>query len=100
MVSVRDASGRVVWQPSVDGFNALQLSLAPDASAITDGRHVATRTHSFALPGGFQAQGWLDPHTLVGRQGTGDLEYLSIDSPTTPHGLGFKGDFVGSLTGR
>jgi hypothetical protein len=96
-VSVRDSGGRAVWQPSVDGFNALQLSLAPNASAITDGHRVATHATTFVLPDGFQAQGWLDSRTLVGRQGGGDLAYVRVDSPTTLHDLGFKGDFVGGL---
>jgi hypothetical protein len=96
-VSVRDSGGQVVWQPSVQGFNALQLSLAPDASAITDGHYVATRTQSFVVPNGFQAQGWLDVQTLVGRLDSGELAYIRVDSPTVVHDFGFKGSFVGAL---
>jgi hypothetical protein len=98
-VSVRDSNGHAIWTPSVDGFTALQLNMTPDASAITDGRHVATRTKTFAVPDGFQAQGWLDAQTVVGRQDNGYLAYIRIDSPATVHNLGFKGDFVGALQG-
>jgi len=98
-VSIRDSSGRVVWAPSVEGFNALQLSLAPDASAITDGHRVATRAKTFVMPDGFLAQGWLDSRTVVGRLDSDDLAYIRIDSPTTVHDFGFKGDFVGALQG-
>src|SRR5205807_8412918 len=60
IVSVRDSGGQVVWQPSGQGFNALQLSLAPGASAVTDGHYVATRSQTFVGPSGCQAQGWPD----------------------------------------
>jgi hypothetical protein len=96
-VSVRDSVGRVVWQPPVEGFNALQLSLAPDASAITDGHHVATRMKTFVVPDGFQAQGWVDAQTLVGQLGSGELAYIRVDSPTVVHDLAFKGAFAGAL---
>jgi hypothetical protein len=98
-VSIRDSSGHIIWEPSVEGFTALQLNMTPDASAITDGHHVATHTKTFVVPDGFQAQGWLDAQTIVGRQGNGFLAYIRIDSPATVHNLGFKGDFVGALQG-
>ena len=98
-VSIRNSSGQVIWEPPVDGFTALQLNMTPDAGAITDGHHVATHTKTFVVPDGFQAQGWLDAETVVGRQGNDYLAYIRVDSPTTVHNLGFKGDFVGALQG-
>ena len=99
-VSVRDSSGRVVWQPPVDGFMALGLHLAPDGRAITDGRHVATHSGMFEVPGGFWAQGWLDPQTVVVvQQDSGELGSIRVDSPKTVHDFGFKGNFVGPLQG-
>ena len=96
-VSVRDSSGRLVWQPPVDGFMALRLAMAPDGSGITDGRHVATRAKTFEVPNGFVAQGWLDSQTVVGQMDSGHLGYIRVGSPTAVHDLGFKGSFVGAL---
>ena len=99
-VTVRDTSGRVLWKPSVDGFNALQLRLSPAGDAISDGVHAATRAKVVALPDGFRAQGWIDSQTVVGRQGDGNLSYIRLDAPGVLHDLGFKGDFVGVLPSR
>ena len=96
-VSVRDSSGRLVWQPPVDGFMALGLAMAPDGSGITDGRHVATRTTTFVIPPPLVAQGWLDSQTVVLQLDSGHLGYIRVDSPTAVHDLGFKGSFVGAL---
>jgi len=97
-VSVRDSTGRVLWTPAVDSFNARGLRLTPDGSAIAMDVHAATRTQRFTLPDGFHAEGWLDGQTVVGRQSGGDLSYIRLESPTVVHDLGFTGDFVGMLT--
>jgi hypothetical protein len=99
-VTIRDASGRTLWTPSVDGFNALALKLAPSGDAITDQRNAATASGFVTLPDGFVAQGWLDSHTVVGRQSDGELASVSLDSPKVVHSLGVMGTFVGSLPGR
>jgi hypothetical protein len=99
-VTIRDASGRTLWRPSVDGFNALALKLAPSGDAITDQRNAATASGFVTLPDGFVAQGWLDSHTVVGRQSDGELASVSLDSPKVVHSLGVMGTFVGSLPGR
>lgn len=99
-VTVRDAKGALVWQPPMDWSNALELSLFSDGNAITDGRHVATRTASITLPDGLVAQGWLDQQTIVGRFRGGSLSYARLDDPGNLHDLGFKGNFVGVVFGH
>lgn len=99
-VTVRDANGTLVWQPAMDWFNALQLSLFSDGNAITDGRHVATRTASITLPDGLVAQGWLDQQTIVGRFRGGSLSYARLDDAGNLHDLGFKGNFIGMVLGH
>jgi len=78
----------------------LELSLFSDGNAITDGRHVATRTASITLPDGLVAQGWLDQQTIVGRFRGGSLSYARLDDPGNLHDLGFKGNFVGVVFGH
>ena len=98
-VTVRSSGGQILSTPGVDGFVAKGLKLAPAGDAITDGRHAATPTGLITLPDGFVAQGWLDSRTVLGRQLDGNLSYIRLDSPKTVHDLGFRGDFVGTLTG-
>jgi len=98
-VTIRSYSGQVLSKPGIDAFNARALKLAPAGDAITDGRHAVTAAGLVTLPEGFVAQGWLDSRTVVGRQPAGNLSYIRLDGPQTVHDLGFKGDFVGTLTG-
>lgn len=104
-VTIRDLSGSVLWSSQVEGFNALGLRLSPDGQGITDGTKVETRTGGLvAMPQGFQVEGWLDDHTVVGYVlnsdglSRGDLSWISVSDPGTVHDLGFKGDFVGTLS--
>ena len=103
-VTIRELSGNVLWSSHVEGFNALGLRLSPDGQGITDGTKVETRTGGLiAMPQGFQVQGWLDNATVVGRfidanGNQGDLEWIALAAPATPHDFGFKGDFIGTLS--
>lgn len=104
-VTVRDLAGNVIWTSHVDGFNALGLRLSPDGQGLTDGTKVETRTGGLvAMPQGFQVEGWLDNSTVMGYVlssnglSRGDLSWVSIGDPGTVHDLGFKGDFIGTLS--
>lgn len=103
-VTIRDLEGNVIWSSQVEGFNALGLRLSPDGQGITDGVKVETRTGGLVtMPQGFQVEGWLDDHTVVGYVlssdglSRGDLSWISLGDPSRLHDLGFKGDFVGTL---
>ena len=96
--AVEDSSGHVLWRPGLEGFNALGLRLAADGRAIAIGRNAANQTRHVLLPDGFQAEGWLDSQTVVGRRSGGDLSYVRLDTPAIVHSLGFKGDFVATVS--
>jgi hypothetical protein len=116
-VSVRDTNGNVLWTTHVAGFSAVSLCLSPDGQAISDRQQASSdggatwymivETHArgaINMPPGFRIEGWLDNHTVIGAvipRGSGDegnLSWVSLDDPSTVHDLGFKGDFVGTLT--
>lgn len=103
-VSVRDSMGKLLWATHVDGFRADWLHLSPNGEAITDGVKVETRTGGMvAMPRGFHVQGWLDNSTVVGRPAIddaheGNLAWISLGNPSTPHDLGLNADFVAPLT--
>jgi len=117
VVSVRDTTGKVIWTTQVVGFNALLLLLSPDGQAIPDVNRassdggatwymvIETRARGdIQMPKGFRVEGWLDSNTVIGAvtpPGSGDegnLAWVSLDEPTTVHDLGFKGNFVATLT--
>jgi hypothetical protein len=108
-VIVRDPSGRVIWTTHVDSFSALDLHISPDGQAISDISHVERHVGGMVLmPQGFRVEGWLDNNTVVGRvtsdantiggPNEGDLLWISLDKPSILHDLGFKGDFVATLS--
>ena len=104
-VTVRDQAGDVLWTSQVDGFNALGIRVSPDGQSVTDGTKVETRSGALiTLPVGFIAEGWLDNGTVVGwswssnGQQRSNLSWISLSDPATIHDLGFKGDFIGTLT--
>lgn len=102
-VSVRDAKARVIWSPSVQGFNALEVCLSPNGQGITDGRIVETTKGTIKMPSGFSVQGWLDNDIVVGRvadpatNGQGNLAWIRLGSPTQVHDLGIRADFITSV---
>ena len=117
VVSVRDTTGKVIWTTRVAGFNAVSLFLSPDGQAISDGQqassdggatwYMVVETHArgaIQMPKGFRIEGWLDSNTVIGGvtpPGSGDegnLSWVSLDDPRTVHDLGFKGDFVATLS--
>ena len=111
VVSVRDTTGKVLWAAHASGFDPTTLYLSPDGQAISDGEQnnsdlttwsIPIELHSGGtvhLPNMFLLEGWLDSNTVVGRSGGGgDLSWISLGDPTKVHSLGFKGDFVATLT--
>jgi hypothetical protein len=117
VVSVRDTRGKVIWTTRVAGFNAVSLFLSPDGQAISDGQqassdggatwYMVVETHArgaIQMPKGFRIEGWLDSNTVIGGvtpPGSGDegnLSWVTLDDPSTVHDLGFKGDFVATLS--
>ena len=117
VVSVRDSTGTLLWTTHAAAFSAVSLCLSPDGQAISDRQqsssdggatwYMVVETHArgaINMPRGFRIEGWLDDHNVIGAvtpQGGGDeenLSWVSLDDPSTVHDLGFKGDFVGTLT--
>jgi hypothetical protein len=100
VVSVRDSLGAILWTTHVAGLMATSLYLSPDGQAISDGTQVETRTGGLVpMPQGFRVQGWLDGNTVAGSSsGDGNLSWISLGDPTQVHDLGFKGDFVATLS--
>ncbi len=108
-VTVRDLSGKVIWTTHVDGFDARDLHISPDGRAISDNSHVETLAGGMvAMPTGFRVEGWLNNNTVVGRvtpdantiggPDEGNLLWISLDKPAVIHDLGFKGDFVATVS--
>jgi hypothetical protein len=107
-VSVRSAAGQSLFTLSNPGGHQYgDLTLAPDGSRITaldvtqDHAMVVDRAGRVTvLPTGFQAQGWLDASTVVGvGPAAGTLGYIRLDQPARVVDLGFKGVFLGPVTG-
>jgi hypothetical protein len=117
VVSVRDTTGKVIWTTQVAGFNAASLFLSPDGQAISDGQQAssdggatwymvveAQARGAIQMPKEFRIEGWLDSNTVIGAvtpPGSGDegnLSWVSLDDPSTVHDLGFRGDFVATLS--
>src|SRR6266550_713544 len=117
VVSVRDTTGNVLWTTHVAGSSAVSLCLSPEGQAIADRQqassdggatwYMVVETYArgaINMPRGFRIEGWLDNHTVIGAvtpPGSGDegnLSWVSLDDPSTVHDLGFKGDFVGTLS--
>lgn len=112
VVSVRDMTGKLIWTTHVAGFMATSLYLSPDGQAISDGQqqskdggatwYMTVETHTrgaIQMPNSFLVEGFLDNNTVIGRSGgDGNLSWVSLDDPTTVHDLGFKGDFISTLT--
>jgi hypothetical protein len=111
-VDVREQSGGVVWKTQgvwqggyLHVIDARRLAISPDGQGVTDGSRVETHAHGvIAIAPGFVAEGWLDNNTIMGRPviGTGpdlgNLAWINLSDPTNVHDLGFKGDFVGTLS--
>jgi hypothetical protein len=107
IVTVRDQSGKVTWTTHIDAFSAAYLFVSPDGQAISDGDKVERRVGGMVAitqgHPGFRTEGWLDNHTVVGRividdVNEGDLAWIDINHPSAVHDLGFKGDFVATLS--
>jgi hypothetical protein len=107
-VSIRNAAGQPQFTLSNPGSHQYgDLTLAPDGSRITvrdlaqDHASVVDRAGQVtALPSGFEAQGWLDGSTVVGvGPQAGILGYIRVDQPTRIVDLGFKGVFLGPVSG-
>ena len=106
-VSIRSGAGQVLFAlPNPGGHQYGDLTLAPDGSRITvqdlaqDHAMLADRAgHMTGLPAGFTAQGWLDQSTVVGLGPNHDLQYVRIDQPSQLVDLGFKGYFLGPVSG-
>jgi hypothetical protein len=107
VVSVRSAGGQSLYTlPNPGRAQYGDLTLAPDGSRFTlmDLRQnramVSDRAgHLTALPSGFTAEGWLDAGTVIGVGQGGTMEYVSLDQPTRAVDMGFKGLFVGRVSG-
>jgi len=103
-VTVRNATGKLIWAAHVDASNAQWLHLSPKGLAIADRSKVETRGGAVvAMPSNFHIEGWLDDNTLVGRlaiggANDGNLAWISLSNPVVVHDLGFEGDFVAPLT--
>jgi hypothetical protein len=107
-VTVRSATGSVIWATRVDNFSALSLHISPDGQGISDIHQVERRDSGMVpMPTGFRVEGWLNNNTVFGRvtsdpntvggPNEGNLLWISLGSPATIHDLGFKGDFVATL---
>ena len=107
-VSVRNAVGAPLFTlPNPGGHLYEDLTLAPDGSRITvqdvgqDHAMLVDRAgHPTELPAGFVAEAWLDANTVFGVAPlNGNITYVSVDQPSRLVDLGFKGVFIGPVTG-
>jgi hypothetical protein len=111
-VEVRDQSGNVLWKTQTvwqGGYvlvrDARRLTISPDGQGVADGSRVETHAHGvIGIPPGFVVEGWLDNNTIMGRPligagpDLGNLAWINLSDPTNVHDLGFKGDFVATLS--
>ena len=107
-VSIRSRGGGVLFQlPASPEDQYVDLTLSPDGARVGyqtpggNGFVLDRKRNRTSLPAGFQPQGWLDATTLIGAvgQGSGDMALVHLSNPSRAVDLGFKGFFVGVVSG-
>jgi hypothetical protein len=101
-ISVRHPNGSEVWhaagQPNVGYYLAF---LSPDEQhlvALGSGGEVLGRDGTdVKLPDSFYHDGWLDSNTVIGGGFNTNLDYITLNSPSTIVDIGFKGLFIGTV---